>query len=157
MPIYKRDPTTGKLIGLPSKKVSQPQSQSQQVFQGPVRPGTDVETFRTTGASIPRRDVVITDVPQTTFRTTGASIPRRDVVVTDVPQTTFSGGVSSAIVQRKTNAPFQFTTTDVAGGIVTKTGWDDIAFNAALDSVTLLYVDDSIGWIVVGTNSVTIT
>ena len=45
----------------------------------------------------------------------------------------------------------------VAGGIVTKTGWDDIAFNAALDSVTLLYVDDSVGWVVTGTNSVTIT
>jgi hypothetical protein len=31
------------------------------------------------------------------------------------------------------------------------------AFDAALDSVTLLYVDDTVGWIVVGGNSVTIT
>lgn len=49
------------------------------------------------------------------------------------------------------------TDDEVASGSVTKTGWDDIAFNAALDSVTLLYVDDTIGWIVVGGNSVTIT
>lgn len=40
---------------------------------------------------------------------------------------------------------------------MTKTGWDDLAFNAALDSVTLLYVDDTYGWIVIGSNSVTIT
>lgn len=45
----------------------------------------------------------------------------------------------------------------VASGYTTKTGWDDIAMNAALDSVTLLYVDDTIGWIVIGGNSVTIT
>ena len=57
MPIYQRDPTTGKLIGLPSKKVSQPQSQSQQVFQGPVRPGTDVETFRKIGRASCRERV----------------------------------------------------------------------------------------------------
>lgn len=40
---------------------------------------------------------------------------------------------------------------------MTKTGWDDIAFDAALDCVTLLYVDDQIGWILVGGNSVTVT
>ncbi len=49
------------------------------------------------------------------------------------------------------------TDDQVAAGVMTKTGWDDIAFNAALDSVTLLYVDDTIGWIIVGGNSVTIT
>lgn len=49
------------------------------------------------------------------------------------------------------------TDDQVASGTVTKTGWDDIAFNAALDSVTLLYVDDTVGWVVVGGNSVTIT
>jgi hypothetical protein len=47
----------------------------------------------------------------------------------------------------------------VSSGVfpMTKTGWDDIAFDAALDSVTLLYVDDVIGWVVIGGNSVTIT
>ena len=40
---------------------------------------------------------------------------------------------------------------------MTKTGWDDIALNAALDSVTLLYVDDTYGWIIIGQNSVTVT
>ena len=37
------------------------------------------------------------------------------------------------------------------------TGWDDLAFDAALDCVTLLYVDTTYGWIIVGTNSVTVT
>jgi len=47
----------------------------------------------------------------------------------------------------------------VAPGVfpMTKTGWDDICFNSALDSVTLLYVDDTIGWIIVGNNGVVIT
>lgn len=45
----------------------------------------------------------------------------------------------------------------VASGVVTKTGWDDIAFNDALDSVTLLYVDDVVGWIIVGNNGVVVT
>jgi len=44
-----------------------------------------------------------------------------------------------------------------SGSVYKKTGWDDIQFNAALDSVTLLYVDDTVGWIIVGQNSVTIT
>jgi hypothetical protein len=40
---------------------------------------------------------------------------------------------------------------------MTKTGWDDIAMNAALDCVTLLYVDDTYGWIIIGGNSITVT
>lgn len=49
------------------------------------------------------------------------------------------------------------TDDQVADGYMTKTGWDDIALNAALDSVTLLYIDDVSGWIIVGQNSVTVT
>jgi hypothetical protein len=37
------------------------------------------------------------------------------------------------------------------------TGWDDLAFTEALDSITLLYVDDTYGWIIVGNNGVTVT
>lgn len=37
-----------------------------------------------------------------------------------------------------------------AGSVFTKTGWDDITFNAVGDQVTLLYVDDTVGWTVVG-------
>ena len=40
---------------------------------------------------------------------------------------------------------------------MTKTGWDDIALGTALDSVTLLFLDDTNGWIVVGQNGATIT
>ena len=38
----------------------------------------------------------------------------------------------------------------------TKTGFTTISFNAVADSVTLLYIDDTIGWLVIGQNSVTI-
>ena len=46
---------------------------------------------------------------------------------------------------------------DVVFGSTTATGWDDLAFDSALDSVTLLFVDTTYGWIVIGTNSVTVT
>ncbi len=37
------------------------------------------------------------------------------------------------------------------------TGWDDIAFDTAGDSITLLYIDDTYGWIIVGNNGCTVT
>jgi len=40
---------------------------------------------------------------------------------------------------------------------MTKTGWDDIALNAALDQVTLLYVDDTYGWIIIGQYGIAVT
>lgn len=40
---------------------------------------------------------------------------------------------------------------------MTTTGWDDIALATALDSVTLLWLDDTYGWIVVGEYGATIT
>ena len=40
---------------------------------------------------------------------------------------------------------------------VVETGWDDIAFNAVNDQVTLLYFNDTVGWIVVGQYGVAIT
>ena len=42
-------------------------------------------------------------------------------------------------------------------GDTTATGWDDIALNAALDQVTLLYVDDTYGWIIVGQYGIAVT
>lgn len=44
-----------------------------------------------------------------------------------------------------------------AQAAVVTTGWDDIVFNSTLDMVTLLYVDDTIGWIVIGYYGVVIT
>ena len=38
----------------------------------------------------------------------------------------------------------------------TMTGFTSLLFNAALDSATLLYVDSTVGWIVLSTNSVTL-
>jgi hypothetical protein len=40
---------------------------------------------------------------------------------------------------------------------MTKTGWDDIAFDSVLDTVTLLYLDTTTGWVIVGSNAVTVT
>jgi len=42
-------------------------------------------------------------------------------------------------------------------GTFTKTGWDDIVFNAVGDQVTLLYVDDTVGWVIVGYYGVVIS
>lgn len=39
----------------------------------------------------------------------------------------------------------------------TKTGWQTAAIADVGDSITLLYLNDTSGWIVVGTNSVTVT
>jgi hypothetical protein len=44
-----------------------------------------------------------------------------------------------------------------AQALLKKTGWDDIALNSSLDSVTLLYVDDTTGWVVIANNGCTIT
>lgn len=43
------------------------------------------------------------------------------------------------------------------GAALVNKGWDDLTFDTALDSITLLYLDDSIGWIIVGNNGVTVT
>jgi len=50
------------------------------------------------------------------------------------------------------------TDDQVASGTVTKTGWDDIAFDAVGESATLLYFNDTIGWILSGApNGATVT
>lgn len=56
-------------------------------------------------------------------------------------------------------SPYTITLTDdqVASSTVTKTGWDDIAFDARGDMITLLYVDDTYGWIIIGNNGCTVT
>lgn len=53
--------------------------------------------------------------------------------------------------------PYTITDDYLADSGVRKTGWDDIAFDAAGDQVTLWYVDDTTGWVVIGGYGVTIT
>ena len=38
----------------------------------------------------------------------------------------------------------------------TTTGWTTLTFDTSLDSITLLYLDDVTGWLVVGNNGVTV-
>jgi hypothetical protein len=38
----------------------------------------------------------------------------------------------------------------------TKTGWNTATMDAAYDMLTLLYIDDSTGWVVIGASSITI-
>lgn len=38
----------------------------------------------------------------------------------------------------------------------TTTGWTTLTFDTSLDSITLLYIDDVYGWIVIGNNGVTV-
>jgi len=40
---------------------------------------------------------------------------------------------------------------------MTTTGWTTITFDTALDSITLLWLDDTYGWIIVGNNGCSIT
>jgi len=46
---------------------------------------------------------------------------------------------------------------DAVFGTTTATGWDDIAVDTAFDSITLLFLDTTYGWIVIGNNGCTIT
>ena len=48
-------------------------------------------------------------------------------------------------------------TDDYVATAIKQTGWDDIAFDLALDQVTLLYVDDTYGWVIIGQHGVTVT
>lgn len=54
-----------------------------------------------------------------------------------------------------------FITTTYGGTYVltptTKTGYTSISFNAGGDFATFLYVDDTYGWVIIATNSVTVT
>lgn len=50
-----------------------------------------------------------------------------------------------------------YITDDKKASADTKTGWDDIALTELNDSVTLLYVNDTIGWIIVGQQGATVT
>lgn len=54
---------------------------------------------------------------------------------------------------------YVITDDGISSGVftMTKTGWDDIALDAAYDSVTLLYVDDTYGWVIIGQNGASIT
>jgi hypothetical protein len=69
------------------------------------------------------------------------------------------GQMVTIILGAVTSGTWVITDDGIAPAVftMTKTGWDDITLDAALDSVTLLYVDDTIGWIIIGGNSVTVT
>lgn len=53
--------------------------------------------------------------------------------------------------------PWVITDDGVNPSAMTKTGWDDITFNTSGDTITLLYMDDINGWIIIGNNGCTIT
>jgi hypothetical protein len=42
-------------------------------------------------------------------------------------------------------------------GVVTSLSWSNLQFNAVGDQATLLYLDDTTGWIILSTTSVTVT
>ena len=49
------------------------------------------------------------------------------------------------------------TDDQVVATSMTTTGWDDIAFDSDEDTATLLWIDDTIGWVIVGQANCTIT
>lgn len=68
-----------------------------------------------------------------------------------------AGQMISIQLVAATAGSLYITDDKVAAGTMTNTGWDDILFDAALEQVTLLYVDDTYGWIIVGVNGATIS
>lgn len=62
---------------------------------------------------------------------------------------TTAGGGTVYITDDKVSSTLQAATVT--------TGWDDIALTEINDSVTLLYVDDTYGWIISGQNGATVT
>jgi len=45
---------------------------------------------------------------------------------------------------------------DIGLGAMTMTGWTSLTFDTLLDSITLLFVDSTVGWVVVGNAGVVI-
>lgn len=70
---------------------------------------------------------------------------------------TVANGVPGQIVTLvcRTNLDYTLGTATITA--TTKTGWTSGAMDARKDSITLLYVDDTYGWVIVGTNSITIS
>jgi len=68
-----------------------------------------------------------------------------------------AGQMVTFIVTTAGGGTVTITDDQVGAGVVTKTGWDDIALKELNDSVTLLYVSDVIGWIITGQSGVTVT
>ena len=81
------------------------------------------------------------------------------VGTTDTQYISLADGTAGQMVtiQRVTGGSGLVITDDYVGTAGTKTGWDDIYLDAALDQVTLLYVDDTYGWVIIGGVGVTIT
>jgi len=91
-------------------------------------------------------------------------INRTGLDYTNAYSTTIANGTAgqmvTIILTAVTSGTWVITDDGVSAATATalvNTGWDDITFNAALDSVTLLYVSDVIGWVIIGQNSVTVT
>ena len=68
-----------------------------------------------------------------------------------------AGQMVTIILEASSDGGVLTITDDYVGTAIKNTGWDDIAFDVAGDSVTLLYVDDTYGWVVVGEYGVTVT
>jgi len=71
-----------------------------------------------------------------------------------------AGQMVTIIMTQYNTATLYITDDKVSSTLQTATvttGWDDIAFNAVNDQVTLLYVDDTYGWIIVGQYGVDVT
>jgi len=67
---------------------------------------------------------------------------------------TLANGVKGQMVTiqliAKAAGNFVITKTGAAASAMTMTGWTSITFDTVLDSVTLLWLDDTYGWVIVG-------
>lgn len=67
-----------------------------------------------------------------------------------------AGQMVTIMLTLKGTNSFVIDETCLAGASTINTGWATLTFDTSLDSITLLYVDDTYGWIIVGNNGVTI-
>ena len=76
-----------------------------------------------------------------------------------VSKTTGADAEALTLADGKTGQLVSITLTTDGGGVgtltpATSTGWATIVFADAGDRATLLYVDDTVGWVIVGTSGV---
>jgi hypothetical protein len=89
--------------------------------------------------------------------TTTALTPSMSIAIVDVASRTLTvaDGIPGQVITLIGKSQSDTGTTTITA--TTKTGWASAAMADVGDSITLLYVDDTYGWVVVGTNSITVS
>ena len=99
------------------------------------------------------RDGVSTMVSASTAIPLGYSVVKKQVYSSKA--LVLADGVEGQVLHL-TISVYSSSDPEVLLAPTTKTGFASLQFNAVGDSATLLYIDDTSGWVLIGSNSVTI-